>query len=229
MENIMKLYFEKRYLEQESMKPCGPGPIVTISREFGCPSKAIAQMLTEALNKRSTKPATPNWKYISKEVVEEAARKLDIKTIEMNYLISSGEKGLVEDLLTSFSPNYVSSRKIKKILNDVIRTLALQGHIVIAGRGSAAILQGCPQALHVRLQAPLEWRVREIITSRGLNEAEALKMTNETDQKRIALIELLLGRKFDQNLFDIVFNCTTFTKEEIVQSILRIMEVRNLV
>jgi cytidylate kinase len=229
MENIMKLYFEKRYLEQESMKPCGPGPIVTISREFGCPSKAIAQMLTDALNKRSIKPATPTWKYISKEVVEEAARKLDIKTIEMNYLISSGEKGLVEDLLTSFSPNYVSSRKIKKILNDVFRAFATQGNLVIAGRGSVAILQGCPQAIHIRLQAPLEWRVREITTSRGLKEAEALKMTNETDQKRTALIELLLGRKFDQNLFDVVFNCSTFSKEEIVQAILRIMEIRKLI
>jgi len=229
MENIMKLYFEKRYLEQESLQPCGPGPVVTISREFGCPSKPIAQMLTDTLNKNSIKAANPKWKYISKEVVEEAARKLDIKTIEMNYLISSGDKGLVEDLLTSFSPNYVSSRKIKKILDDVIRTLALQGHLVIVGRGSVAILQGCPHALHIRLQAPLEWRVREIITSRGLKEAEALKITNETDQKRTAMIELLLGRKFDQNLFDVVFNCNTFSKEEIVQSILRIMEVRNLV
>jgi cytidylate kinase len=229
MENILKLYFEKRYLEQESMKPCGPGPIVTISREFGCPSKATAQMLTEALNKRSIKPAAPAWKYISKEVVEEAARKLDIKTIEMNYLISSGEKGLVEDLLTSFSPNYVSSRKIKKILNDVIRSIALQGHQVIVGRGSVAILQGCPHVLHIRLQAPLEWRVKGISISRGLKEAEALRLTNETDQKRMALIELLHGRKFDQNLFDIVFNCTTFSKEEIVQSILKIMEVRKLI
>jgi cytidylate kinase len=181
------------------------------------------------LNKRSVKSAEPGWKYISKEVIEEAARKLDIKTIDMNYHISSGQKGLVEDLLTSFSPNYVSSRKIKKVLNDVIRTLALQGRLVIVGRGSVAILQGCPNALHIRLQAPLEWRVREIITSRGLNEAEALKMTNETDQKRTALIELLLGRRFDQNLFDVVFNCNTFSKEEIVQSILRIMEIRKLV
>jgi cytidylate kinase len=229
MENILKIYFEKQYLEQESLKPYGPRPVVTISREFGCPSKPIAQMLTDSLNKRITKLSDPKWKFISKEVVEESARKLDIKTGEMNYLISSGEKGIVEDLLTSFSPNYVSSRKVKKILNDVIRTLALQGHMVFVGRGSVAILQRYPNTLHVRLQAPLEWRVREICASRGLNKAEALKMTNETDKKRTALMELLLGRKFDQTLFDIVFNCNTFSKEDIVQSILRIMEVRKMI
>ena len=229
MENILKIYFEKQYLEQESTKPYGPAPIVTISREFGCPSKSIAQMLTDALNKRIIKPADPRGRYISKEVVEEAARKLDIKTIEMNYLISSGEKGLVEDLLTSFSPLYVSSRKIKKILNDVIRTLAIQGHLVFVGRGSVAILQGCPNVLHIRLQAPLEWRVREIAASRGINEAEAFKLTNETDSKRTALIELLLGRKFDHSLFDLAFNCYSFSREDIVQSILRIMEVRKMI
>jgi cytidylate kinase len=229
MENILKIYFEKQYLEQEFSKSFGPGPIVTISREYGCPSKPIGQMLTDALNKRMIKPAVPKWKFISKEVVEESARKLDITSVEMNYLISSGEKGIVEDLLTSFSPLYVSNRKIRKILHDVIKTLALQGHMVFVGRGSVAILQGYPNTLHLRLQAPLKWRVRKICVSRGISEADALKLTNETDKKRTALIELLLGHKFEPHLFDVVFNCNTFSKEEIVDSILRIMEVRKMI
>jgi cytidylate kinase len=229
MENILKIYFEKQYLEQESLKPCGPAPVVTISREFGCPSKPIGQMLTDALNKRMIKSSAPRWRFISKEVVEESARKLDITSVEMNYLISSGEKGLVEDLLTSFSPLYASNRKIRKILNDVIRTLASQGNMVFVGRGSVAILQGCPNALHIRLQAPLEWRLKGISESRGLTNAEALKLITETDKKRTALLELLLGRKFDQNLFDIVFNCNSFSKEDIVQSIIKIMEIRKMI
>jgi cytidylate kinase len=229
MENILKIYFEKQYLEQESLKPTGPVPVVTISREFGCPSKPIGQMLTDALNKRMTKSSAPRWRFISKEVVEESARKLDITSVEMNYLISSGEKGLVEDLLTSFSPLYASNRKIRKILNDVIRTLASQGNMVFVGRGSVAILQGCPNTLHIRLQAPLEWRLKGICESRGLTNAEALKLITETDKKRTALLELLLGRKFDQNLFDIVFNCHSFSKEDIVQSIIKIMEIRKMI
>jgi hypothetical protein len=229
MENILKIYFEKQYLDQESLKPSGPGPIVTISREFGCPSKSIAQMLKDALNKKMIRPASPTWKFISKEVIEESARKLDINSVEMNYLISAGEKGLVEDLLTSFSPLYVSSRKIKKILYDVIKTIALQGYMIFVGRGSVAILQGYPNTLHVRLQAPLDWRVKEICASRGLIEAEGQKLIKETDKKRTALMELLLGRKFDPTLFDIIFNCKTFSREDIVQSIIRIMEVRKLI
>jgi cytidylate kinase len=229
MENILKNYFERKFQEEEAMKPTAPRPIVTISREFGCPSKEIAQMLTLALNKLSNPPSDPKWRYINKEIVEESARKLDMKTVDINYMISSGNKGIFEDLLTSFSPIYVSNRKIQKTLNDVIRTLATQGHIIFVGRGSVAIMQGHPHVLHIRLQAPLDWRVERICVSRNLTEKEATRLTLETDRKRTELIELLLGHKFHQNLFDLIFNSSTFSKEETVQSILGSMKARKMI
>ena len=229
MENILKIYFEKQYLEKESAKPPIHSPVVTISREFGCPSKLIAQMLTGTLNKRMTKTSVPKWKFVSKEIVEEAARKLDIKTVEMNYLISLGEKGIIEDLLASFSPNYVSSRKIKKILTDVLNAIASQGHTIFVGRGSVAILHGRPGTLHIRLNAPRKVRLKHICDSRNLSLQDAGKLINEMDKKRLELIELLLGRKFDPCIFDMAFNCSTFSKEEIVQSIIKVMEVRKMI
>ena len=229
MENILKLYFEKRYLEQESMKPAEPGPVVTISREYGCPSKPIAQMLTDSLNRRIQNPSESRWKFINKEIVEEAARKMDIKTVEMNYLLSSGEKGLFEDFLTSFSPVYASNIKIKKVLTDVIRHLALQGRMVFVGRGSVAILRHRENTLHIRLNAPAEVRIEAVAASRNLKTAEAARLLKEMDKKRIELIEFLLGGKFDPCIFDMAFNCHTFTKEEITQAILRIMEIRKMI
>jgi cytidylate kinase len=211
------------------MKPTASGPVVTISREYGCPSKLIAQLLTDSLNKRIAKPSEPRWRFINKEIVEEAARKLDIRTIEMNYLISSGEKGIFEDFLTSFSPGYASTLKIKKVLTDVIRTLAHQGRMVFVGRGSVAILRGRENTLHVRLNAPPAMRIEAVAKSRNLKTAEAAKLLKEMDKKRIELIELLLGSKFDPCIFDLAFNCHTFSKEEIAQSILRVMETRKMI
>lgn len=229
MENVLKLYFEKQYLEQQSINPASPGPVVTISREFGCPSKPIAQLLTDMLNKRIVKSSETKWKFINKEIVEEAARKLDIRTIEMNYLISSGEKGLFEDFLTSFSPVYASNIKIRKVLTDVIRTVAAQGKTIFVGRGSVAILRGRENTLHIRLNAPAEIRIEEVAKSRNLKTAEAEKLLKEMDKKRIELIELLLGSKFDPCIFDLGFNCHSFSKEEIAQSIIRIMETKKMI
>jgi cytidylate kinase len=229
MESIFKTYLEQRARDQESGQPIGLGPVITISREFGCPSKLIAMMLTEALNKKRHSTKTSSWTFINKEVVEEAARKLEINPVAMKSALNSPEIGLMKDILKSFTPPYINSFKIKKILHDVINTYAQQGNRIIVGRGSVAILRNRPQTLHVRLQAPVEWRVKEIASSKGMNEQEVLKLVTETDKNRVALIELLLGRKFELNLFDVVFNCSTFPKEEIVRSLFSIMEIRGMV
>jgi cytidylate kinase len=229
MENIFKSYLEQRYREQEFSQPKGFEPIVTLSREFGCPSKLIAIKLADTLNKRQQINKTTSWEYINKEVLEEAARKLDINQVFMNSALNSGDIGLMKDVLRSFSPTYVNNFTIKKTLYDVIRTFALKGYRIIVGRGGVAILQGRPQTLHVRLQAPVEWRVKEVSSSKGINEQSAIKMITETDKNRTALIELLLGRKFDHHLFDVSFNCSALSMEEVVRSIISIMEIRKMI
>jgi cytidylate kinase len=229
MENIFKTYFEQQFREQQSRPSGTPKPVVTISREFGCPSKLIALMLEDSLNKREKEKKEPAWKFINKEVVEEAAHKLDIKMIDMNSALSYSEKGLMKDILKSFSPPYINSFKIKKTLFDVIRSFALQGKMIIVGRGGAAILQDRPSTLHVKLMAPVDWRVRKISASKGITEAEALKMILEMDKKRSSLIELLLDRKPDPSLFDVVFNCSTLSREEVVHTLVSMMEARKMI
>jgi hypothetical protein len=56
-----------------------------------------------------------------------------------------------------------------------------------------------------------------------------MKTANETDAKRTRLIENLLGRKADPYLFDVSYNCMLLNKEEIVQSVLRLMEMKKMV
>ena len=229
METILKTYFEQQFREQQSHQGCHPAPVVTISREFGCQAKLIAMMMTEALNKKNNGTNSPVWKFINKEIVEEAARKLEINPIDLTSALSSSEKGLVKDVLKSFSPPYINDFKIKKTLHDVIKSFARQGNRIIVGRGSVAILQERPVTLHIRLIAPVDWRVKNICASKGVTEQEAVKMATAMDKKRTTLIELLLDRKIDHGLFDVIFNCSTISNEEVVQSIVTIMEIKGMI
>lgn len=203
-------------------------PIVTISREYGCPSKLIAQMLTDALNHRVAEAGGKKWKFINKEVLESAAKELQLNPADVKYLLSVGEKSLLEDFLVSFSSMYVSNLKVKHTLEKVVKTIAQAGNVVLVGRGSAAILRARPASLHVRLQAPLEWRVRSVSDTCKVGESEALHIIEITDKKRNALYELLMGKKFDCHIFDAVFNCSTLTKQEIVHGITGTMEARGM-
>lgn len=229
MENLLREYLEKAFTERTLPHNDPNGPVVTISREFGCPSKLVAQKLTESLNKVPGSGIPYPWQYINKEIVETMATELDLKTVEVNYLLSSGKKGVLEDIMASFSPLYISDHRIRKTITKVVREIAFRGHVVIVGRGSVAVLHHRPNTLHIRLQAPLEWRIPEICKLRDVGESEAVKLAREMDKKRTMLIELLYGEAYDSYLFDISLNCQTLSQAEIVQTIMGSMRSRQMI
>ena len=109
MDNLLFQYMQNRFLERQEIERCGPYPFVTISREFGCPSKVIAQMLTETLNKKQARAKTPKWIAVNKEIVEESARKLELEPAKLKHIFNAEEKGIMDDVLASFSSNYKSN------------------------------------------------------------------------------------------------------------------------
>ena len=228
MENLLLKYMGKG-LSEEILPAAGIKPLLTISREFGCPSKIIAQMIVDALNKKGEITHARKWKFINKEVLESAAKELQLNPFDVKYLLSAGGKSLLEDVLVSFSSRYASNIKIKRTLIHVVNTIAHSGYVVLVGRGSAAILHGHAGTLHIRLQAPADWRIQEICKLKNVTEPEAVRMMSETDRKRKALYEMILGRKFDPDLFDLILNCSTLSKQHIVGTIISLMESREMI
>ena len=229
MENLLFQYMQNRFHEPQEIEPCGPYPFVTISREFGCPSKVIAQMLAETLNKRQGKARTPKWISINKEIVEESARKLEFEPVKLKHIFSAEEKGVMDDVLASFSSNYKSNSRIKKTIQNVIRTIAQKGYVIIVGRGGVAITHDCHKSLHVRLQAPVDWRIQRVANQLNVTKSIAHKMILETDKKRSSLIKIFLGHELEHSLFDVILNCKTLLKEDIVNTIMYMMEQKEMI
>ena len=84
--NLSRYAFE-RLLEREK-RIARPGPVITISREYGCPSKLIAAMLTDLINEKYARKN--KWHWISKEILEETARKLGLTPREIKYIFEYG-------------------------------------------------------------------------------------------------------------------------------------------
>jgi cytidylate kinase len=222
----------QRYLEESFRNPVRKGqglfaPVVTISREYGCPSKLIGHLLVKTLNNRHSLGKEPLWHFINKEVIEEAARELNIPEIQVSSLLTAEDKGVVHDLIT-FSNSYGGSHRVRKTVEKVLRDFALRGHLVLVGRAGVAVLRDFPNSLHIKLHAPVDWRKHEISQRKGISEKEALQALMDIDMKRTKLIETILGRPIDTTLFDASFNCKYLTHEEIVQAIIRVLEVRKM-
>jgi cytidylate kinase len=226
-ENLLRDYFERKFQQSPSGALLHRGPVITLSREFGCPSKSIGQQLTEALNHQSGKK--PVWKFINKEIIQRAAQELHINQVDMYYLMNHADKGLLEDILISFTKSYASNLRIKKTILNVVEGLTAEGHVVIAGRGSAVLLFNRPDTLHVRLQAPFEWRVENVMNRHNLSQSDAGKLILETDRKRVSLFELFHNKKFSLSVFDVIYNCATLSDEDIVNSIISLMKARRFI
>jgi len=230
MKGDLLTYLTHRYYKSEITKT-ETGPVITISREFGCPSKMIAAKLAEIINsKLAARGMKDTWNWVSKEILTEAANELSMQPDEIQYVFDYEQKGILGDILSSHAHKYYKSdKKIRNTVGDVIRTFGIRGNVIIVGRGGVAICKDIPHSLHINLEAPLEWRAVRISQKYNLTIDKAKKLAIDTDKKRKEFREYFAGKNSDYNRFDVVFNCMTLSVDEIAESILKISEIRHLV
>jgi cytidylate kinase len=229
MQGDLLKYLKKRY-EEPLEKKFQPGPVITITRQHGCPAKRVAQKLTEILStKKDREGITHEWKWYSKEILDESARQLQLDPEKIKYVFEYGKKGLLEDFFSSFSNYYQSDRKIRVTIGKVIRDIAIQGHVIIIGRGGIAITHDIPNSLHISLEAPLEWRAAMVSQKYNISLEEAKETAIDIDKKRKEFRDFFQGKNNDYTFSDITINCMSFSIDEIANLISRIVEIRNLI
>jgi cytidylate kinase len=229
MQGDLLNYLKKRY-EESLLKKTGPGPVITLSREYGCPAKAIAQKLSEVLSNHLEKSGAKNsWKWYSKEILDESARQLQIDPSKIKYVFDYEKKGMLEDFFSSFSQYYQSDRKIRSTIGKVIREIANQGHAIIVGRGGIALTRDLTNSLHVNLFAPLEWRAVIISERYNVTIEQARASAIDIDKKRKEFRDYFEGKNTDYTSPDIAFNCMTLSIDEIVTTIVKVSEFRGLI
>jgi cytidylate kinase len=223
-------YLKERYQETQSNQAF-PGPVVTIARELGCPSKGVAICLIEKLNsmKYNYSKKTP-WRWISKEILEESAKDLGVDLAEIQYVFDYKTHGILEDLLLSHSKKfYKSDRKIRGTIAKVIRNFADEGNAVIVGRGGVAITRDIPKSLHIKLEAPLEWRALRTSEKHNITIEQAKKYCLEIDKKREEFRDYFQGKGNDYTRFDMTFNCMTIDPEETAAIIIEALKIRKII
>ena len=96
----LKKYFNERdkLLEEEKRNGLIPGPVLTISREYGCEAEIIARKLLLNLNNQNGNK--PKWKIISKEILDQSAEKLKLNLERVESGIHAEKKTWLLDIIT---------------------------------------------------------------------------------------------------------------------------------
>jgi cytidylate kinase len=227
--NLFEKYFSEVLSEQEG-RVKKTGPYISISRDFGCLANPIASRLSKALNKRyQAKKIDGAWKWLNKQILEESARALDVSPAKIKYIFQSQRKTMIDEIVGAMATRYYKSdKKIRNTIIEVIRSFAVAGDVIIVGRGGVAFGKDNPNSLHIKLTAPIEWRVKRIAENYHKTDSEALQYVLEVDQERKYLIDSFMGFETDLSIFDIVFNRKTMSEDEIVSIILNLIETRRM-
>lgn len=228
--NILLKYLEDRYKHKIPEKDFkSPGPVITISRDFGCPANMCATDLADILTKME-EDENNTWRVISKEILDQAAKELGLTPEKISFVFKFEKRSVVDEILEAVSAKYYKSeRKIRNTIREVIRSIGEQGHVIIVGRAGSAILHDIPNSLHIRLIAPLKYRVEGVSRRHQISHGEAMKLTEEMDKKRAQLRNDFAGKRIDDNDYDLILNCEKFKSEQIVVLITKAAEIRGLI
>ncbi len=231
MDNILLQYLSERVRKAHDQTQKEPGPVITISRQYGCYGSEIARLLSDQLNaKVDEHDGNYKWKFIAKEVLDEAAKALKTNPSQIAHVFAANERSFIEDMAIAFSiRKYARDPQIKKLISKIVKQYAEQGQVVIVGRAGCVLASHIKKALHVRLIAPDKYRINQIMNRFEFDKKAAIKHIKERDEQRKTFMKFYNGDKSDAELFDLVLNRDKMTNEEIIHTIVHCAELRKLV
>jgi len=220
MNNTLMVYLNKR-LHQNDPKhrdlDSRPGPVICISREVGCGGVNIANLLAAELDKHGI---CKKWRVISKEILQESARELDMDPNKLKNYLKEGERGVFDDILTAFSEKrFKSDRKINKTLIDLIRSFATDGYCIIVGRAGHILAKDIERSLLIKLTAPIDWRVKQIMDKNNLNLRQALEFIEKTEVERENFRKHIAVDEAKADEYDLTINVARMKMKDVIDLI----------
>jgi len=166
-----------------------PG-FITVSREFGCDGRGLSAMLCAELNRQS---GSLPWQVFDREALARHADP-ELLTEEMLYLLEEYGHSDLQGYLQEAVFGKQNQHRMVANLGKLIRMLARRGHVVLLGKGAAQFTRDFAHAFHVRLVAPLDWRVANHAKRWNIPATQARGRVLEGQEKREAFIRTYLGQ-----------------------------------
>jgi cytidylate kinase len=233
MENLLYEYMNRRFNEEFEHHPSTTdyGPVITISRQAGCGASKLAHDLCHSLNAAAgLHPGDPgSWHFINHEILERLAEKLNLEPEKLDRLITDKDRGIMDEILEALSSrSHKSDKKILKTMQEIIRQFAEQGHVVIVGRGGAVVSQHIRRSLHIRLEAPLDWRVEAVMKKLEYSREYSKQYIQNIDEQREMYVRRLTEGKSTYSLYDLVISPNRFDEKLMVDIIISIASKRGI-
>lgn len=195
----------------------GIAPFFTISRQFGCGAFPLAEALAEKLLRQDNSQIP--WAVYDQALVQKIADDHKLKK-DLVESLSSKLRTEIEESVLGLLKHFVPELKVFRSLVSTIRVLAAHGWVILVGRGSAILTGDMPGGFHLRLIAPLEWRVEKTCENLKMTGKEAREHVIKMDTEREAFIKKYLNSNVENTEnYNLIANCAKMTPSQIVEAV----------
>ncbi|HEU5039402.1 MAG TPA: cytidylate kinase-like family protein [Gemmatimonadales bacterium] len=161
--------------------------LITISRQYGAGGSAAAAQVAAALG----------WRVVDNELVERVAARAGLTAEDVagrEERVPSFIERLAQTIVAATpelvvppdvgGPPALAEADLVLITERVVGELAQEGRVVLVGRAAPAVLARVRDALHVRLVAPRDHRIRVAAERLGASPEDAARILDDTDRNR---------------------------------------------
>lgn len=176
--------------------------VITISRGTMSGGEALARQLSGRLG----------WPAVSREVITETAEKHGVS-----------EKIVAEQLTKGpgWLKRYTAERRLYLVaVESALIERALLGSYIYHGYAGHLLLKGIPGVFKVRLIAPMEFRVRNVMERMGMSREAGIRYIQQVDRQRVEWTRFLYDVDWsDPAIYDAVFNLSTLSVDTVADII----------
>jgi len=184
-------------------------PIVTISREPGSGGNILGERLAKRLS----------VELFHQEVIHAMAKSAKVSAQLLETLDEKGLSVLEDWMAYLVDFRHIWPDQYIKHLMKVIGAIGRHGGAVLIGRGANFILPP-ERRFSVRVIAPFEVRVANVVRNHQVAEAEARKRITKTDSQRRAFIRKYFNTSIAEPLnYDMVVNTGSVSIDGAVEAI----------
>lgn len=149
--------------------------VITISRQYGAGGEEVAEKISKVLG----------YRIIARKEIE-------------NKLIDIAGQQIAEKVIAEKAPGIIEritvDRRIwKNLLIESILSFAVDGNVLILGRGSFDVFRDVPGVLDILVSGNLKQRVKYVIVKEGINSLHAEEKIERIDRERSGFLNYYYG------------------------------------
>ncbi len=192
--------------------------VITISRQLGSGGDEIAEHVRQMLqfrifDKELIARATLESGISDQEVIDYSEANYKVRGFFDRLFGLSRQVGKVQ----VWKENAAGVRTTEAVplteenavalVQKAIKMACQEGKIIVVGRGGQALLHDCPNALHVRIEAPLEDRIQRVKAQYKIKRRPASEMIEARDEASADYVKRYYNVNWaDPYLYHIVIN-----------------------